>query len=114
MFEKSRKHKQQVNVVHISQVFVAVSQNINLFLLLINFLSDLDLTGATQPITIFYGLQKAKTLLISQSANSFIKNYAIIFILGSPGANRRYDAIFSGESLLQELNFRPKISHRPV
>ena len=66
-------------------------------------LCDLGVTGATQPVMILYGLHKAKTLLISQSANSFIRNYAIrfIFILGNPGATKRDDAI-------------SKISHRPV
>ena len=36
-------------------------------------------------ITIFSGLHKAKTLFISQSANSFIRNYARRFIFDSRG-----------------------------
>ena len=48
--------------------------------------------------------------------------FLVLPILGDPGATSRDDAIFSSESLLQELksssavlevNFRPKISHRP-
>ena len=35
-------------------------------------------------------------------------------ILGDPGVVSRDDAIFSGESLLLDVNFRPKISRLPI
>ena len=78
-FEKLRTHKQEANVVHISQVFV-VSQRTFIYFFCLFTCFDLDSTGATQLITSFYGLHKAKTLLISESANSFIRNYVIRLI----------------------------------
>ena len=43
----------------------------------------------------------------------FFQQYLLEIILGNPGATSRDDAILLGESLLHEVNFRPKILHRP-